>query len=275
MKKIAACVFILAAPSVLWAQTDQFVLLDTHYTHNTETRAFSFFPIPAGVPDNWYAPVDYVGGTIHMRLEVLSKPSTKGVNYQICIFQDQHSSDKHACAKYQYFTAPGVYTWQQPVSSLWQFNVIDWSRKLLDTMLVVKDKNGNPVDDRYGFGGAWDGSPDFSLYYPMEVHFTAIVVRNGGIFTGWGGSTTPPDPSIPPSDPPTTPGTVTESGYNEYGVFVGFPSGGGESSGEGKNGDDTLNDTACGGSVGACPPGFALVLALSAAFAAPWLLRRR
>jgi len=36
-------------------------------------------------------------------------------------------------------------------------------------MTVVKDKNGNPIDDRYGYNDLWDGSPDFSLYYPMQI----------------------------------------------------------------------------------------------------------
>lgn len=50
-------------------------------------------------------------------------------------------------------------------------------------MLVIKDKAGNPVDDRFGFGGKWDGSPDFSLYYPMTVRFTAVVVARGAAYT--------------------------------------------------------------------------------------------
>ena len=49
-------------------------------------------------------------------------------------------------------------------------------------MLVIKDKDGNPVDDRFGFGGKWDGSPDFSLYYPMTVRFTAVVVAKGATY---------------------------------------------------------------------------------------------
>ncbi len=52
----------------------------------------------------------------------------------------------------------------------------------MDTMLVIKDKDGRPVDDRFGFGGKWDGSPDFSLYYPMTVRFTAVVVAKGAAY---------------------------------------------------------------------------------------------
>lgn len=67
-------------------------------------------------------------------------------------------------------------------SSVWQAKVIDWKRKLLEVMLVIKDGGGNPVDDRYGFGGKWDGSPDFSLYFPMTVRFTAVAVAKGAAY---------------------------------------------------------------------------------------------
>ncbi|HLF95010.1 MAG TPA: hypothetical protein VJB14_16195 [Planctomycetota bacterium] len=49
-------------------------------------------------------------------------------------------------------------------------------------MLVIKDKAGKPVDDRFGFGGKWDGSPDFSLYFPMTVRLTAVVVAKGAAY---------------------------------------------------------------------------------------------
>ncbi len=245
----AAVVWLVAAltPALAWAQSDQFVLLDTQYIHNTSTRAFSFFPLAPGVPDNWRSPVNFADGTIYMRLEVLSKPGSNGVNYQICIFQDQHASPNHACARYQFFTAPGLYTWSQAMPSLFQVANLDWTRRMLDTMLVVKDKDGDPVDDRYGFAGAWEGSPNFSLYYPMEVKFTAIVVRQGGTFAppaGWttpGGSTTPPPPGTtppPPAPPPAPPGPVTPGGTG------GSPS---------PNGDRSINDSLCGGSVAARP----------------------
>lgn len=75
---------------------DQFVLLDVTHTHTTETKGFSYFPLPPDVPDNWKTPVDFYNGTIQFRLEVISKPSDRPVNYQLCVFQDRHSADKHS-----------------------------------------------------------------------------------------------------------------------------------------------------------------------------------
>lgn len=243
MRKSLAMLFAAGA-ALLWAfpaaaQDTQFTLLDTAYIHSTSTKAFSFFPLPPGVPENWRSPVNYAEGTIHMRLEVLSKPSTRGVNYQICIFQDEHSSAKHACARYQFFAGPGVYTWEQSLPTIFQYGNLDWSRRMLDTMLVVKDKDGDPVDDRFGFGGAWDGSPDFSLYYPMEVRFKAVIVAKGATFAGWGGSTTPPPP--PPAPPPPS-SPPPSSGGNQGSV------------GEGENGDGSINDACSCSIAGGTPP---------------------
>lgn len=91
---------VLALLASLAAQAprpaDQFVLLDVLHTHTTETKGFSYFPLPPDVPENWKAPVDFHGGTIQFRLEVISKPSDRPVGYQLCVFQDRHSSDKHS-----------------------------------------------------------------------------------------------------------------------------------------------------------------------------------
>ncbi len=75
---------------------DQFVLVDALHTHDLETKGFSYFPLNADVPDNWKAPLNFYEGQIRIRLEVISKPSDKPVNLQLCVFQDRHSADKHS-----------------------------------------------------------------------------------------------------------------------------------------------------------------------------------
>ncbi len=60
-----------------------------------------------------------------------------------------------------------------------------------------------------------------------------------------GGGVTPPPP--PGTEPPPTEEPPVTQGYNSSGVYVGFPvdtSGG--STGEGENGDDSINDSVCG-----------------------------
>ena len=183
------------------ASNKQLVLIDTNYTHITTLvkvpllrtatdgktyansgKAFSFFNFPSWVPNNFVSPVNYSKGTIYQRIQVLTKPSTKTVQYQLCLFQDQIISSEHVCttASKLKFSSTGTYYASQSMTSLYQYTHADWSRYLLMEMLVLKDANGVPVDDRYGYAGKWSGSPNFSLYYPMKVRYTAIIVPPGG-----------------------------------------------------------------------------------------------
>lgn len=155
------------------------LLLDQVHVHDTTDMAFSFFDVATGVPDDL---TPYVGGRLYQRVEVETKPSSQGVSYQMCLFQDEHTSDKHACTDQMAFTEPGSYETEQELASLWQYSVIDLSRALLDLMLVVKDSDGDPVDTRYGFDGPWEGSPDLSLYYPMKVRYRAVLAPPGVAF---------------------------------------------------------------------------------------------
>ncbi|HWR26381.1 MAG TPA: carbohydrate binding domain-containing protein [candidate division Zixibacteria bacterium] len=175
---------------------NQLILLDVTHTHNTAVssipvpgsgKAFSFFNFPSWMPNNLVSPNNFAQGTLYQRLKVMTKPSSKPVRYQICLFQDQIIPSKHACSTNSLltFTGPGTYYANQPMSTLYQYSKITWTRPLLIEMLVVADGNGKPVDDRYGWLGQWSGSPNFNLYYPMQVRYTAIIVKSGGGAPVW------------------------------------------------------------------------------------------
>ncbi|HYN45004.1 MAG TPA: carbohydrate binding domain-containing protein [Candidatus Limnocylindrales bacterium] len=177
---------------------NQLVVLDVTFQHNTlitkvpyslgnaiSGKSASFFNFPSYVPANLILPTDYAHGTIYQRLQVLTKPSTKTVKYQICLFQDTITQPKHACTNRDLlaFTSPGTYYANQPMTNIYQYGNIDWSRKLLIMMLDITDTKGNLVDDRPGYLNMtklWDGYPDLGLYYPMNVRYTAIIVPSKG-----------------------------------------------------------------------------------------------
>jgi hypothetical protein len=75
-----------------------------------------------------------------------------------------------------------VFTWSQPITTLDQSQKIDWSRKLLEQVLVLKDCFRVPVDKATS---NWAGSPFLALYFPMQVRFSAAVVSKGAVFSGW------------------------------------------------------------------------------------------
>ncbi|CAG1001596.1 hypothetical protein METP3_03357 [Methanosarcinales archaeon] len=181
----------------------QLVLLDVTHTHSTTItmvklsrtdvsgkiytksgQGFSKFNFAPGFPTgSLISPVNYAAGTLYQRIQVLTKPSNYPVQYQICVFQDQIISSKHVCSSSSKlaFTGKGTYYASQSMTSMFQYSNINWGRELLVAMTVVKDRNGNPVDNTYSqFVGKWSGSPDLSLYYPMNVRYTAIIVPPGG-----------------------------------------------------------------------------------------------
>ena len=182
---------------------ENLVLLDVTYTHNgsfdletnvsTGTRALTFFDVPNRIPANLAFPVNYAGGTLYQRLEVRNKPSGFPVQYQHCLLQNALSfngvnvSSASACsdANGLTLTAPGIYEHVQPLPSLLRAGAFNWRQPASQQLLIVKDRRGVPVDNRYGFEGAWYASPIFSLYYPMQIRYTAVIVPPGGAFTGW------------------------------------------------------------------------------------------
>ncbi len=161
----------------------QLLVLDVRHTHSTTTgNGFAFFPVPANIPENLVYPVNYAGGTLYQRVEVITKPTDKTVLYQICAHQNEISHYQHTCSQALglSFTTPGVYYNSISMPLLYNYNNMDWWSRFYKLMLVVRDSAFNPVDDQVMFAGLWDGSPDFSLYFPMEVRYTAIIVPPGG-----------------------------------------------------------------------------------------------
>lgn len=179
--------------------TKQLLLFDVIYNHTNSTKAFSFFDLSPGIPNDFTLSTDYANGTIYQRLQVFTKPSSNTVKYQYCVFQDEIISTKHACTYQDFlsFKNTGTYYANQAMTSLYQYNNISWNRSLLTQMLVMKDINGIPIDDRYGWDGLWIGSSDFSLYYPMKVRYTAIIIPPGGGSPKWPSNTYyPPQTSL-------------------------------------------------------------------------------
>jgi len=181
MARIGSAVLCVLA-GLSSARAAEFVLYQGEYQHTTSTKAFSFPPI-AYQPSNWTSPVNYADGTAYWRYVVYNMANTNyRINYQWCLFQ---VSPNHTCCNYTLFTGPGTYTGSQVLKQMWSNYSVNWSGSFDQFMLVVKDANGAPVDDRYGFGGGWIGSPNFSLYYPFTVHVTVVIVSQGASFSGW------------------------------------------------------------------------------------------
>jgi len=158
----------------------------THYRNgNLKTSPVSFFD-PLESPNfNLEQPVNYAAGTLYQRLEVLNKPSDKTVLYQVCLIPFDDITVAPACSDPQSlaFNERGVYTSNQPLSSFTNFDAVDWSKGIIEAVIVLRDANGEPLGNT-SFDLA-DEPIDLDLYFPMSVQYNAILVPEGGAFTGW------------------------------------------------------------------------------------------
>jgi hypothetical protein len=166
------------------ADAEQFTCIDQDYIHNTWYYHESF----PWQPNDWTSPVDYAAGTAYFRVEVRSldvpidgwyttntnqssPPDFTALYFspQLCLFQDAHIPSKHACfySGTIKFNEPGFYYGSQALPDMYQYYVIDWTRLLMNPMIIGK------TQDPSGFS-----------YYGQNVdmRFTVIIVAEGDTF---------------------------------------------------------------------------------------------
>jgi hypothetical protein len=77
-----------------------------------------------------------------------------------------------------------VVTWSQSIGSMWKKNgvALDWTKPRDRNGVAIKNSLGKPVSDYSGWN--WNGeNPD--KWYPLNMRFTAVAVRQGKAFSGW------------------------------------------------------------------------------------------
>jgi len=142
------------------------------------------------IPDSWLAPVNFHDGTIHYRVHVLEKPDTNTVTSLLCRvttgdFEGTHNVwFGHGVVA---FREAGVHHFEQPVLGRRPFIAntrFDFSQPLFAMQLAVTDLRGMIVHRRIEQSERtkFEGSPDLSLYLPLKVRYTAIVVAKGAEF---------------------------------------------------------------------------------------------
>ncbi len=152
-------------------------------------EAFKFFQMPPSSSTSWTSPINYAQGTLYQRVEIIEKPTTTPVRYAMCMFQDQVlAANRHACGDLSKmsFTSPGIYYSSQAMTTLYQYSTaVDWTRKPHVIMLHMTDDYNHQPDSYTGFMDKWFGTPNWSLYYPMKLRYTAIIVPPGGGAPVW------------------------------------------------------------------------------------------
>lgn len=174
-------------------ERNQFTLVDQVFNHDRANLAhifvFSGQDLPKGVPTNWQSPTNFDQGKLYIRVRVLHKPTKAPVKYMLYLMSGGHGDEYRAVIGHNLvqFSEPGTYTFEQATQSIWGYEKIHWQQSLDEMLVSVWDQHNFPIDTRWGHGGKWEGSPNIELYYPMKVHYTAVVVAENGKFQGFPG----------------------------------------------------------------------------------------
>lgn len=175
----------------------ELVLINEAFTHeNTDDEnkrmGFSLFELPETIPSDWVSPVNYKDGDVYFRVSILTKPDNRTIYYQMG-FQWEGGCNGHPFKEKfpdiqpLMINGPGVYSCSQSIPTFWepdcqQSDPIDWTRRIDRLLVVIWDENFHQIDNRWGYG---DNIVNIDGYYPMDVHFQAVVVAAGEEFSGW------------------------------------------------------------------------------------------
>jgi len=144
---------------------EQFVLADETFTATSENTMMSQYPMTPSddAPANWRTPVDWATGNIYVRFEIMEKPSDRKTLCNVCF----ETAGTLTCQPYPpAYSAEGVFTIEQKISTFWQYEVFDWTKRVERVHVVLKSEDTKLVQ----------GNPEF---YPSKMRVTVTIVPPG------------------------------------------------------------------------------------------------
>ena len=155
----------------------------------TVTKAMSGFIMdqpPKGTANaNWvtgqYA--GFAGGTLYYRARIINIPKNQpGMKLGFCFWEQKFEHEQ--CRGQKINGVPGTEaTWQHKLTDMWKKGQpVNWSKPRTKDGFIVRSAKNNPVSAKKGWN--WFGeNPD--NWYPMQIHYTVVLVKAGGTFDGW------------------------------------------------------------------------------------------
>lgn len=160
----------------------QFVLFDAVFTYtkvdaDNSSPSKSHYYIKGNLlnpdrPADWTSPVDFRNGTVHIRLEVLEKPSgDAATTWSLCYIPNKGQGNGYGCTNTGVYTKKGVYEKDVSMTAFWENDGIVWSQGIKQMDLVIKDDSG-------GQGHAHHRK-DHEKFFPAKVRVSMIQVAAG------------------------------------------------------------------------------------------------
>ena len=160
----------------------------TKSTPFTVTQSMSGFVMdqpPKGAANaNWvtgqYA--GFAGGTLYYRARIISIPKNQpNMKFGFCFWENKFVNEE--CRGQVFNGAPGAeMTWSHKLSDMWVKKSINWANPRTKHGFIVRNARNKPVSAKKGWN--WNGENPAN-WYPMNVHYTVVLVKAGGTFDGW------------------------------------------------------------------------------------------
>lgn len=190
MAFVLLAVTALIAPAQLRAETpaaanaNEMLVFDWNKPITKGMSGFAQYKPLSAYPQfpngNWISPINYVNGTLYFRVRILSIPQNQlKMKLGFCFWQSSPKFGEECTKNYAVPGVPGTERrWNQPFKSMNKINKkpINWALPRWKEGIVVRNGRG-PVSAKNNF--KWNGeNPDH--WYPMNVHYTAVLVLSGG-----------------------------------------------------------------------------------------------
>lgn len=141
-------------------------------------------PPPGAANANWvtgqYA--NFAGGTLYFRARIISIPKNQsGMRLGFCFWQQKREN----CKGTSIAGVPGTEkTWSFGLNNMWKKNgqPIIWSQPRNRDGFSVRNAKNLPVSNKANFNWSGENPKD---WYPMNIHYTVVLVKAGGTFDGW------------------------------------------------------------------------------------------
>ena len=136
-------------------------------------------------PTSWRAPDNYADGTAYLRLEIISKASSKPTKAQFCMWR--HGAVKHqfeTCSPSVSFSGPGVYKISLGRPSGWWTKSTgwDWTKAPDKVRVMLKDANTGKLLLSKACGVNCYTGTDLPSHTPIRFRASVILVRQGSAF---------------------------------------------------------------------------------------------
>ncbi len=140
---------------------------------------------PTGAANANWVTGQYAGfadGTLYYRARVVGIPVDQpGMKFGFCFWENGYANEE--CRGQEFDAVPGTeMTWSHKLNDMWVKSEINWANPRTKHGIVVRNQKNKPVSAKKGWN--WYGeNPDH--WYPMYIHYTVVLVKDGGTFSGW------------------------------------------------------------------------------------------